>query len=159
MADKRALLRPPGFEPVVLAAKGSVLQVTTHYTTGQPPYKTRLALDESERLEPAALGLTQITVDGAGRRDAGVKRILLAPEVPAIWSGIAGRSNVSPSAKVSGWPRSTWRRWANPSPASSILEWTETTAEGQQTAPATVKVEGPDSVCASRNGNSVRQGT
>jgi hypothetical protein len=75
--DKKALLRPPDFTPVVIPATGSTLQLTTHYTAGHAPYKTQVEVNDSERLQPADLGLTQILIDGTGRRNAGVKEILL----------------------------------------------------------------------------------
>ena len=139
MADKRALLRPPGFEPVVLAAKGSVLQVTTHYTTGQPPYKTQVAPGESERLEPSALGLTQITVDGTGRRDAGVESIQLHLKFRPSGRG-------SPEDRTFHLGESQWvasfymATLGEPIAGEFDFEWTETTAH-RQTQRRHVKVK------------------
>ena len=138
MADKRALLRPPGFEPVVLAAKGSVLQVTTHYTTGQPPYKTQVAPGESERLEPSALGLTQITVDGTGRRDAGVESIQLHLKFRPSGRG-------SPEDRTFHLGESQWvasfymATLGEPIAGEFDLEWTESTAQQTQRRHAKVK--------------------
>ena len=128
--DRKALLRPPGFDPVVLTATGSVLQLTTHYTRGQPPYKTRVELGESARLDPAALGLTQIVVDGTGRRDAGVKEILLRLcFLPADQGTPEDRTF---HLRGQEWIASYFvATRGEPIAGEFDLEWTETTAEGQ----------------------------
>jgi hypothetical protein len=138
LADKKALLRPPGFEPVLLTAKGSSLQVATHYTTGQPPYKTQVAPGESERLEPAALGLTQITVDGTGRRDAGIESILLHLRFRPSGRG-------SPEDRTFHLGERQWMAsfymatLGEPIAGEFDLEWTETTAQQTQRRHAKVK--------------------
>lgn len=127
--DKKALLRPPGFEPVVLTATGSVIQLTTHYTQGQPPYRTRVELGESVRLDPAALGLTQIVVDGTGRRDAGVREILLRLCFSPTNQG-------TPEDRTFHFRGQEWiasyfaATRGEPVAGEFDLEWTETTAEG-----------------------------
>jgi hypothetical protein len=128
--DRKALLRPPGFDPVVLTATGSVLQLTTHYTKGQPPYKTRVELGKSARLDPAALGLTQIVVDGTGRRDAGVKKFSC---VCASFQLTRERPRIEPStfADRSGSHLTVVATRGEPIAGEFDLEWTETTAEGQ----------------------------
>ena len=128
--DRKALLRPPGFDPVVLKATGSVLQLTTHYTRGQPPYKTRVELSKSARLDPAALGLTQIVVDGTGRRDAGVKEILVRLcFLPADRGTPEDRTF---HLREQEWIASYFvATRGEPIAGEFDLEWTETTAEGQ----------------------------
>jgi hypothetical protein len=128
--DRKALLRPPGFEPVVLTATGSVLQLTTHYTRGQPPYKTRVELSESARLDPAALGLTQIVVDATGRRDAGVREILLRLLfLPANHGTPEDRTF---HLRGQEWIASYFvATRGEPIAGEFDLDWTETTAEGQ----------------------------
>jgi hypothetical protein len=132
LADKKALLRPPGFEPVVLAAEGNTLQVATHYTTGQPPYKTQVELSESERLDPADLGLTEILIDGRGRRDAGVKDIhlhlLFQP------SGQGAPEDRTFRLNQQQWVASFYMATrGKPIAGEFDLEWTETTATQEQT--------------------------
>jgi hypothetical protein len=139
VADKKALLRPPSFEPVLLAAKGTSVQVATHYTTGQPPYKTQVAPGESERLEPAALGLTQITVDGTGRRDAGVESILLHLRFRP--SGRGAPEDRTLHLGESQWVASFYvATLGEPVAGEFDLEWTETTAH-QQTLRRHTKVK------------------
>jgi hypothetical protein len=131
LADKKALLRPPSFEPVVLAAQGNVLQVTTHYTTGQPPYKTQVELSESERLDPADLGLTQILIDGTGRRDAGIKDILLRLFFQPSGQGVPEDRTFHLHEQQ--WVASFYiATRGEPIAGEFNLDWTETTAAQEQ---------------------------
>ena len=128
--DRKALLRPPAFEPVVLTATGSVIQLTTHYTRGQPPYKTRVELSESARLDPAALGLTQIVVDGTGRRDAGVREILL--HLCFLPADQGTPEDQTFHLRGQEWIASCFvATRGEPIAGDFDLDWTETTAEGQ----------------------------
>ncbi|HEY5705969.1 MAG TPA: hypothetical protein VIS96_10380 [Terrimicrobiaceae bacterium] len=129
-ADKKALLRPPDFKPVVLTTSGGVLQLTTHYTGGQSPYKTGVELSESERLDPAALGLTQIVVDGTGRRDAGIKDILL--HLCFLPAGQGTPEDRTFHLHGHHWVASYFMATRGKPVAGEFdLEWTETTAEGK----------------------------
>jgi hypothetical protein len=75
--NEKALLRPPRFEPVHLktAEPQTNIQLTTRYTTGAASYSAQVTTGRAAQLGPAELGLTQITVDGQARREAGAKRI------------------------------------------------------------------------------------
>jgi hypothetical protein len=75
--EQKGVLRAPGFDPVAIEAAGcdDGLIVTSHFTTGSQPFRTQVAAGDAERLPPAALGLTEIVVDGRERRQAGAREI------------------------------------------------------------------------------------
>jgi hypothetical protein len=129
--DKKALLRPPDFTPVVIAATGSTLQLTTHYTAGHAPYKTQVQVNESERLQPADLGLTQILIDATGRRNAGVKEILLHLSFLPAGPGMPEDRNFHLHEQE--WLASFYTATAGEPIAGDFeLEWTEMTAAQEQ---------------------------
>ncbi len=75
--EQKVVLRAPRFEPAALDSArcdGGVV-VTTHFTTGAPPFRAEVSPAAAERLPPAALGLTEIVVDGRERQQAGAREI------------------------------------------------------------------------------------
>jgi hypothetical protein len=83
--ERKVLLKPPRFEPATLDSTGCEggLTVTTHFTTGDEPYRTVVPLAEAGQIPPAALGLTEVVVDGRERQAAGARDIRVRLELQA----------------------------------------------------------------------------
>ena len=131
--DQKVVLRGPRFESGALesARCDDGLVVTTHFTTGSQPFRAQVAAADAERLTPAALGLTEIVVDGRQRREAGAReirvRLQFRPADPGAGEDrtfylrddawVASFFLVSRGAAVAG----EWR-----------LDWREKTRDGQE---------------------------
>jgi hypothetical protein len=131
--DQKVVLRGPRFESGTLesARCDDGLVVTTHFTTGSQPFRAQVAAADAERLPAAALGLTQIVVDGRERREAGAREIRVRLQFRPAGPGasedrtfylrddawVASFFLVSRGAAVAG----EWR-----------LDWREKTRDGQE---------------------------
>jgi hypothetical protein len=70
-----AVLRPPGFAPILLNTHGT-LTLRVHYLGNAPSFATEVAAAGPERiLTLEELGLAQITVDASERKSAGAKKL------------------------------------------------------------------------------------
>lgn len=75
--EAETALRGPVFPPVTLApTAGGTVDAVTHYSTGQPPYATRLVVSAQELvLQPEDVGLTQVELDANARKAAGARTL------------------------------------------------------------------------------------
>lgn len=126
-------LRSPAFSPVTLSAveAGQPLIVKTAYTTGGPPYETKLTSPGPEGwvLTPGDLGIALVTLDATARRKAGAK----AAQVRVHYrpSGAGAEDEQLINFRYGDWTESWFVVTRSPGLGGHLeVELKETTADG-----------------------------
>jgi hypothetical protein len=130
--EKKVLLRAPGFESSVIEGTscGDGVTVTTHFTTGDQPWRSTVPAADAERISATALGLTEIVVDGRERQEAGARDIRVRVQFHP--SGPGPTEDRTFYLRDATWVASFFvvTRGA-PLDGECKLDWKETTRDGQ----------------------------